>query len=447
MSKMSRATILAILFVPFFFSSCTPHKQHRTNFEVARVADGTDLSDRVFEDHGDHLLAHVEFDDQGQFWEDQRDGSMNQLDALEHRILGELKTNRSKYRNGAVMVVFVHGWNNNAKEGNGNLEGFRMVMDQLAQRERRNRPVIGVYLSWRGERAIDLPVVNKLKYVTSYWDRKETAENIGHRSMGETLKRLAVLKDEIIRVGEAPRPRFKAHSRLVVIGHSFGGAAVFSGVSRFFEDELIRVKQKNYRDHIDRNWDLVVLVNPAFEALQYKAIHRLSAGIPPRGGYPFIHMPRMLVISAKNDKGNGWALPAGQTLGDLFRPRQKVPHLDQTAQMRTALGHYEPFRTHRLVKRGNTGKLIPYRGFKNVTRTGVESSPKDYSLRSNQGFLQNLEKLFVEEASIKRVLPFSVVEADSDVVNGHNGIWQGELQNFVIDFIDAREAAAQSLGK
>ena len=44
-----------------------------------------------------------------------------------------------------------------------------------------------------------------------------------------------------------------------------------------------------------------------------------------------------------------------------------------------------------------------------------------------KAFLRKFDSIFPEGEQIKSVLPFNVVEADSDVVNGHNGIWQDEL--------------------
>ena len=64
--------------------------------KIARMKNNAaHLTHKVFEQYDDFLLAHVEFDDQGQFWEDERTKNtpnpLNQLEALESHINTELK--------------------------------------------------------------------------------------------------------------------------------------------------------------------------------------------------------------------------------------------------------------------------------------------------------------------------------------------------------------------
>lgn len=467
--------VLAGILALTVLNGCTAHRQNRTDFQATTLlkyqeqfpepADDPGgnrqkesrklVANKVFEDYEDFLIAHVEFDDQGQFWETTRKGgTMNQLDALEDQVRNEIEADRSRYKNGAVIVVFVHGWNNNSEEGNGNLDSFRKSMAEIAGREEHGRRIIGVYLSWRGLRVKKIPVATAVPGFLTYWDRKETAENIGKRTMGETLKRLSFLKNEIVENGEkqnypnARQRRKYAQSRLVLVGHSFGGAAVYSGVSRFFEDELLKFERSGYSKYIGRAWDLVVLVNPAFEAMLYATIHRYSSKIPEKTN-PYGQLPRMLVIGAENDRATGAALPVGQALGDLFRPKQQSEHLDQGSQMSTALGHYEPFMTHRLRKDPADGlaRLEPYGDPKDPNSKGAHHRMAAYEPGIGQDYLRDFSELFRQDAKVKRVFPFMVVQADKDVVDGHNGIWQKELSQFIMRFIDAREVAVRSLNR
>ena len=315
-------------------SHCTPHKQYRTQFDSAPIG-GLELLDsevegrdkRVHEVYGDGVsISHIEFDDQGEFWRTKDSGgdSKNQLVSFEELIEARLRRGEFRKR-GALIVTFVHGWNHSARERDTNLRDFRSALLELRRRKGlHSRPIVGVYLGWRGQVLPGPP-----KYLT-YWDRKRKAQKVGHRRLGETLTRLAAVRQRIIDDprGENRRTSERdAGTRLIVIGHSFGAAAVFTGVSRFFEDELTRLSQmqdrggrrrKGEKGYIDRRWDLVVLVNPAFEALQYKAIDRYARKIANHqianhhvSLSRFYRMPRLLVVSAENDFANKRLFPLG----------------------------------------------------------------------------------------------------------------------------------------
>ncbi len=462
---MNHKITAALLLVITMAVGCTRHQQNRTEFHTSKLGSYESefpddskiekvtrqkIGQDIFEDYKDFLLAHVEFDDQGQFWETERDGDFNQLDALEKRIHDEMKSDPIKYKKGAVIVAFAHGWFNNSEEGNGNLDQFRNMMSELVKDSKKSGkdvPHIGVYLSWRGLRSIEVPVLDTINRPLTYWDRKQTAHNIGHRAMGETLRRLSVLRNEIVTHGEGiqPKNRNLGRSRVVLVGHSFGAAAIYSGVSRYFEDELIKVERSNYKRSVGRAWDLVVLINPAFEALQYEAIDRYSSKIPLETESQFVQMPRMLILSAENDSATGMFLPIGQTLGDLFRPRQRSEHLDQNRRLTTALGHYDPFFTHQLVLEGKSAKLKPFREFENRYENCGATCVTDFTPVHSQDFLSSFESVFSKSASVKRTFPFMVARADSDVIDNHNGIWKDPLRQFVSDFIHAREDAAMAL--
>ena len=49
-----------------------------------------------------------------------------------------------------LVLTFVHGWKNNAAPDNGNVAGFEVALQDIYARLQRNRPVIGIYIGWRG---------------------------------------------------------------------------------------------------------------------------------------------------------------------------------------------------------------------------------------------------------------------------------------------------------
>src|SRR5262249_54798772 len=174
----------------------TPHKALRmpegggAPFSVT-VGDG-DLADSAkrkaaerasIEEHPGYALSFVEFDDQGAFWD------RRQLEAVEKAI--RTKAGGPK-DSGVVIILFVHGWRHNADLCDRNVGAFRellrkIYLDELQIIEatglrRRPRPVVGVYVGWRGLSKKMWPF-EQLSFVS----RKNTAIRVGSGDMMELL--------------------------------------------------------------------------------------------------------------------------------------------------------------------------------------------------------------------------------------------------------------------
>jgi len=418
-----------LLVLPLILGACTPyHRQWRADFSTTPLPLRPDTPSagerarRVFEIYGERLmLAHVEFTDQGTYWTGGQDGKKNQMDALVTHVKDDLHQHPEKYRQGAIFITFTHGWHNNAREGNENLARFRSSIARIQNLETNglNRPVIGVYLSWRGKMRPDWP----REYATTFWPRKEAAERIGYRGMANALMRLSLLRDEVGRLeGRLEgRPEFLANSRLIVVGHSFGAQAVFSSVARFFEDELTAISDSaDRKGYVGRRWDMIVLVNPAFEAIRYDAIHRYQQWLKYEDFYS--RLPRMLVVSAENDGATGKWFPLGQALDARNRALQS----GEGEMVRHTLGNYDEFRTHRLE--GNPPKLIMIPGRMDVTH------------RYAGPFYAPFARVTDNTDSIQ---PFMVAQASSSIVARHNGIWKESFVQFLVDLIMAREESVR----
>lgn len=464
------------------------HRHYRRDFQTQTLTHGaSDLSqpalqerkDRVHEVYQSTLrLAHVECDDQGGFWEaETKPGDppsrlkhgLNQLDFLEQEVRQDLRQNPARYRNGAVLFTFVHGWNNNAKEGNDNLRDFRQAAQTLwnAEQKGQKRPVIAIYLSWRG-RAMpnsstlgiqDAPVISfigNIPHYLSFWNRKATAEKLGYRAAAETLKRLSLLRTEIEAL--EPVPDHQKNSRLVVVGHSFGATAVFSAVSRFFEDELIELaassERRKARPYIRRQWDLIALVNPAFESLRFVTLARYTRDkrlqdLAHTGSAPLLAMPRMIIVQSDNDVPNRRLFPTGQFLGNATMSTQNTPRLDQRSRLYTSLGFYTDFATHRLTSNPSCPTCPAILSELKPGSAGGERISAHLPLRISDtgrpGVATAFEKSQVVQLGQGGSLgPIIVAQADQAVVDGHTGIWRGHFLEFFIRLLEAREDAVQA---
>ena len=262
---------VAVGFLVFGLTACAPLIQYRT--EVKICVSPTSPPSPVCEAHAlqqlpgkggtDYLLGFVEFDDQGQLWD------RKQMWAVLDKLSAEVA------RKDMLIVVFVHGWKHSAAPDDGNIETFRNVLAGLSESEaylssRTGLPVrrvAGVYLGWRGG-SVTLPVVKEL----TFWERKNTAQKVGHAGVAEVLSRLDLIK----RVRESLTSG-DSRTRLVVVGHSFGGAVVNSALAQILERGFVQTTcPAETQCDVAGFGNLVVLINPAFEALLFGPLSDMS---------------------------------------------------------------------------------------------------------------------------------------------------------------------------
>ncbi len=156
-------------------------------------------------------LAIVELNDEGGF------AHPSQLENLGERIRLVRENNPS----GAIVVGFVHGWQNNADWHNANLGSFRRLLKALMVRETEahQRRVIGVYVGWNGR-----PVKGVGKWLgripgirlATFRNRYRAA---GRAGQGEALSEILVDLTSACKAdtGESSDP-----APLILIGHSMG---------------------------------------------------------------------------------------------------------------------------------------------------------------------------------------------------------------------------------
>ena len=166
-------------------------------------------------------VAKIEFEDDGSF------GLKVQLDFALERIkkirLSEKNTN------GALVIVFIHGWHHSARwdvvsnTGDDHFAAFREVLKRLALREAERYPrgqsggrrVIGIYLGWNGDPAKSVLSTVPLVRHHSFWDRYSVAKSIASgENVQEALRSIVLATKEPI----ASRPE----SPLILVGHSMG---------------------------------------------------------------------------------------------------------------------------------------------------------------------------------------------------------------------------------
>lgn len=454
--------ILVIVFLLGFFG-CTQHKIYRSpnqsifvNTEdlAADEAIQAEVETHCVELHDDFDMGFVEFDDQGDFW------SREQLAALQ-LTLGESAERPDT--DGLLIVTFVHGWKHNAQVCDENVSCMREILVAVANAERlralRNyqvggsdipRRVVGVYVGWRGL-SITTPVIKEL----SFYARKSTAHRVGAGEVIELITTLEAHRDQL-----NDRSELVNKSRLVTIGHSFGAAVTYTAISKIMHARLSAASLDDVGETTVKAFgDLVVLVNPAFEASLYSGIHNIAS---ERESYAEGQKPVLAVVSSETDTATGKAFPAGRFFSTLF---QKTSSKEQKKALRTSLGNYEPYRTHEATIADQTGRGFDFfndiieiepgaaRGAADCkcSYVDVESlSRSDLRLLADTSEDDLFPSSPGEEQYGPVVLrstgnggsaqnPFYVIGATDEIVTQHNGIYNQVFIDFLRFFVLATD--------
>jgi len=272
-------------------------------------------------------VAYVEIDEQGAFQDRSQVGR-----AL--ALVGE--GTKPKY-----VVVFVHGWFHNAKADDPNVQRFKCALNNLQSiDDNAGEEVIGIYVGWRGK-SWSLALID---YAT-FWDRKNTSDEVGRGSLVEFLMRLE----------GAVKPTPDTPNKLMVVGHSFGASVVFNSIgqillARFILDAERLASARPTPTHaqskpglVSGYGDLVVLMNPAIEATRIvpffaalneytrKRVDLLSSAQPPR----------LVVLSSQGDWATRGTFPVARVFSTMLESYQD-------SRMTTPYGQDIEFRERRL---------------------------------------------------------------------------------------------------
>lgn len=278
-------------------------------------------------------LAIIEFDDQGVFWK---------IEQLEDTL--ELIRDRSaSSERGILVVLYVHGWRNNADPDleDGDLVRFQSTLDRIAgnfAKAEASTPdrVVGVFIGWRGETS-NIPIHNKV----SFWGRRATAERVASLNMRETM--FSVMREA----------KSRDLSKCIVVGHSMGGLIV----GKTLAPSMTTLLLANGDDGARIPADLVLLQNPALDGLsswqfidflkRNKARVELRSSDGTRFEAPG---PAVVSITSVADRATSFAYPMGRwidTIGLAFRGQLVEGGPSQHYLATHTEGHIEFLHSHR----------------------------------------------------------------------------------------------------
>jgi hypothetical protein len=391
-------------------------------------------------------VGYVEFDDQGWFW------SHHQWQAVKDQIRSEA----AAATNGLTIVCLVHGWEDNASYGCPLVQEFKNALGSLGTKMA-PRKLFGVYFGWRGM-STSLPVIQDL----TFYHRKDVAERIGHEgAITQAFSELEGMQDDFNRhtnsqegylSSAAETPRVE----LIIIGHSFGCQVIYSAISQILTERLVFAERTGPHPlrPVRSVGDLVILLNPAFEASQYNNLISLATSGDVH--YPPAQPPVLAVFTSETDDATGLAFPAGRffpSLAEAFRPRtgekeqwlfniEKNDAPDERAAFDKTIGHDADFINYRLVYANYGTNAFP---------TNIPP-PEDALAANNAGSTNSQPYIFTNSLNGKNYAcilqpqpiknypfqprnPFFNVIVDKHIINGHGDITNAVLTQFLQDFI------------
>ena len=248
-----------------------------------------------------YTLTFIEFDDQGELW------SPSQMFRTTELIK---RANATKQT--SLVVVFIHGWQNNAspkqeQEEGKSLHGFKQFLGQLAQQvaaadPTSSVPITGIYLAWRGKSA------HKPFSGFTFWNRRRTATRIASSgAVSEVLSRIIETANQ------------NPESRTLLIGHSFGGLLMEQAMLQYLVNSTVGVETGRLNFPVD----LVMLINPASSSLRAKQLievfarDRVKIYQEDKKGKRY-ERPLMVSVTSRTDVATRALYPAGTALGLLF---------------------------------------------------------------------------------------------------------------------------------
>lgn len=435
--------ILGVFCILLLTVGCTSNVQYRTSFapyEKPPAEAGDDPHNQaVIETTPDYKLGFVEFDDEGWFWD------IKQAKAVEDVIRTEGDTARANNQAGLIIVVFVHGWKNNAAYDCGNVSMFRAELQGLNRAEqaqaaqgdhpRPPRKVVGVYCGWRGLSSKWEPFKE-----LSIWGRKAASNKVGGRG---AMTQLFVELEELQGASNQHTLAPGSQTELIIVGHSFGAQAVYSAISQFVTERFVQDLEKGYP--LKPLGDQVILLNPAFEASRHFNLNQLATTIEK---YPPSQRPVLSIFTSKGDWATHYLLPIGQFFPTLF---DKTRNSFQSQANRQAVGWFHPNITHTLIY--NTNSVLDPAGHSTFNAQTKKHQPHDpEKLRQS---IQNVHAqrqkwhpnastpqpytfddcILKPKSSFRPGDPFLVVSVDKKIMKDHDDIGNPVLINFLREYI------------
>ena len=422
---------------PVNADSCKTSSPEKSPALIEKTYRGGDGKDHKY------TMAFVEFDDQGWFWDrSQMEGLVSHLANIRGEGPDGTTVENPERSNDFLILVYAHGWRHNARPDDSNVRCFSHLVERFDVIERKLREVlnkqpgvntkprhvVGVYVGWRGKSTEGMDPWE----LASFWERKSTAQRVGHGGVTEFLVTLNELR------GRWNENRERDKTQLIIAGHSFGGKVIYSALSQLLVQRSREIeKNGNFRLETASTFgDLMVLVNPAFEGAKYEPLFQSAIN----RCYPAQQRPISLIVTSIADDATRVAFPMGQTAGNLFEETRPDGDGLQWDSLTTTVGHLDRYQTHKLEWLDKT---------KPVASTGGEKVSYREKLRQAIETLRGGKDPQAAQIVADETLPKDCQELGStiDFENSFKGEFVSKLQSYLADAAPIEVTGSQVSGE
>ena len=370
----------------------------------------------VFKDEEDNIgyeLGFIEFSERGNLFDDRR-----------ARFVMDRVSKYARSENGLLLVVFIHGWKNNASVDNSNVQSFRAALNNIASNEQHEmvdgRHIMGLYVGWRGS-SVEFPFLDQ----TTFWERKQVAQQIGRDGVSALFLRL----EEMDTIND--------HNLLVLLGHSFGGAMALSAYGEIILDRVNSELWQGAR--LNRPIaDAFLLLNPAIEANEI--LHLKERIVRNQDKWPTIKSPNLMrVVSTAADKATHLAFPIGQTMGVNLSWNQK--QLEREYLKNTELDEY--FHESKLDTY-TVGNFLPYHT-QELSYEPEKENPWVFAdlCEGEKRILESTREENVSVMPCSKYDPVQFIYTSSSFMSGHSDIFNEQVGTYISTVIN--EAHIESM--
>jgi hypothetical protein len=440
-SITSAAAIALICLALAFTIGCASNKPYRTVFNPTDPTQpGPDPIHNVIESTADYKLGFVEFDEQGWFW------NVKQKEAVEKLVRHECGIGGNS-PSAAIMVLFVHGWKNNAAYDNTNVATFRATLKQLSDLEktlsqkenRAPRKMIGIYAGWRGL-SLKSDYFPPLGMESTFWARKNAAQRVGgYGAMTELMLDLAALQS----ASNQGLSTNSSQTKFIIVGHSFGADAVYNAISQILTEKFVNTIKQKPGALLKPLGDQVILLNPAFEAARFYDLEQLARSARD---YSTNQRPIISVFQSRGDWATQTFFPIGQEIANVFEQNRSDLQKEST---RRSVGWFAPFITHDLDY--NTNAIAD----PSVSRP--DAAAHHHELRTREKLPNAVENIIQQRklwrssatqntnyfgnciltsrSSYEPRNPIVVVSVSTEIIKDHDDIGNPTLINFLQEYI------------
>jgi hypothetical protein len=392
-------------------SGCVPNAQRQMTANPVRQLASKGYS-----------LSYIEFDDQGELW--QRCANWDQTGC---QLSDTIRQIHEQGKQELLVLTYIHGWMSSASPNDGDRRKFEGVLQRLATDPNQQRPVVGIYIAWRGA-VTRVPVIRSF----SIWNRKNAAERIAGPSLTEALLM-------IMHATKGGNP----DSTSVFVGHSLGGAMLEHALTQALVDQILHAETSRHHAASEGNTqilhplcDLVVYVNSATEAIEAKEfieIMKRSKVVVTRGRAAVAatsRAPLVVAITSETDRATRTLFPVMQGMTDADKSFRKYDESKQQMPSQRAFYNHTA---------GHMGFLWSHSVEKATCPDGNTQGDRSMiglTLGSQSYCIKPIENAW-------NTSPYWIFRVPKEIVNGHADIWNRSFEALLWQILSDNEILTQ----